>query len=84
MNIITCPVCGVKYWWNRRDRMKFNAGYDVPVDCSCGIRYHIGHGVSETILKVGKEDGDIQFKRKLQRFCRQILRKARDISRGST
>ena len=53
---IRCPLCNTPYFWKRLDRMKYNAGYDVPVRCRCGLKYYIVKDTEGKIISVRKNE----------------------------
>ena len=52
---ISCPRCNAPYYWNRRDKRKYLAGYDVPVACECGLKYWIVKNTNGRIISVRKD-----------------------------
>ena len=58
---IRCPHCDTPYFWKRLDHFKYEAGYDVPVRCRCGLKYFIVKDTDGRIVSVRKDIyGDIQ------------------------
>lgn len=53
---IRCPHCETPYFWNRQDRIKYDAGYDVPIRCCCGLKYYIVKDTEGKIISVRKNE----------------------------
>ena len=53
---IRCPLCNTPYFWKRLDRLKYDAGYDVPVRCRCGLKYYIVKDTEGKIISVRRDE----------------------------
>ena len=53
---IRCPRCNTPYFWKRLDRLKYNAGYDVPIRCRCGLKYYIVKDTEGKIISVRRDE----------------------------